>query len=83
MKDYPFEVFTVQGSCNNTKNNTIYLTKWSKLHRTKFDSDPDAVNEDDANDDEEAEVLVQEIPTTYNVNRLRCLKNSPIVAFWN
>lgn len=52
MNSYPYEVFTVQGSCNNTKNNSIYLTKWSKLHRTKFDSDPDAVNEEEGNDDE-------------------------------
>lgn len=28
-------------------------------------------------------MLVQEIPTSFNVNRLRALKNSPIVAFWN
>lgn len=40
MKDYPYEVCTVQGSSNNTYNNTIYLTKWRKLHKTKYDDDP-------------------------------------------
>lgn len=41
MKKYPYEVFTVQGSSNNTQNNSIYLTKWTKLHKTKYDDDPD------------------------------------------
>ena len=41
MKDYPLSVFTVQGSSNNSKSNTIYLTKWNKLHKTKYDDDED------------------------------------------
>jgi hypothetical protein len=40
MKKYPFEVYTVQGSSNNTQSNSIYLMKWSKLHKTKYDDDP-------------------------------------------
>jgi len=46
MNQYPYEVFTVQGSCNNTSKNSIYFTKWSKLHQTKFDDDPEG-NDDD------------------------------------
>lgn len=42
MNQYPYEVYTVQGSCNNTKHNFVYLNKWTKLHKTRFDDDPDA-----------------------------------------
>lgn len=41
MKKYPVEVFTVQGSYSETQSNQIYLTKWTKLHKTKYDDDPD------------------------------------------
>jgi hypothetical protein len=40
MTKYPYEVFTVQGSCNNTSKNSVYFTKWAKLHQTKYDDDP-------------------------------------------
>jgi hypothetical protein len=40
MSQYPYEVLTVQGSCNGTARNSIYFTKWAKLHQTKFDDDP-------------------------------------------
>ena len=40
MNKYPYEVFTVQGSCNNTNKNSVYFTKWAKLHQTKYDDDP-------------------------------------------
>lgn len=46
MNQYPYEVFTVQGSCNNSNKNSIYFTKWSKLHQTKYDDDPEG-NDDD------------------------------------
>jgi hypothetical protein len=45
----------VQGSANNTQTNSIDFLKWSKLHKTKYDDDPDAIgdSEDDgiSNDD--------------------------------
>ena len=41
MVEYPFEIFTVQGSCNGSNKNSIYLTKWSNLSQTKYDDDPD------------------------------------------
>lgn len=41
MDSYPYEVYTIQGTCNNTKKNSICLTKWLKLQRTKFDSEID------------------------------------------
>lgn len=41
MNNYPYEVYTVQGSSNNTNKNSIYLTKWRKLHKTKYDDDPE------------------------------------------
>jgi hypothetical protein len=41
MNKYPYEVYTVQGSSNNTQKNSIYLTKWRKLHKTKYDDDPE------------------------------------------
>lgn len=31
----------MQGSSNNTQNNSVYLTKWRKLYKTKYDDDPD------------------------------------------
>lgn len=40
MNHYPYEVFTVQGSCNNTAKNSIYFMKWSNLCQTKYDDDP-------------------------------------------
>lgn len=77
MNSYPYEIFTVQGSCNNTAKNSLYFTKWSNLCQTKYDDDPEA------NDDEDPDVVVQELETTHDVNRIRTLNNSPIVAFWN
>lgn len=47
MSKYPYEVYTVQGSSNNTKNNYVYLTKMARLHRTKFDDEPEAEEEGD------------------------------------
>jgi hypothetical protein len=62
MNKYPYEVLTVQGSCNNTNKNSIYFTKWAKLHQTKFDDDPEGGNEnEDENDDEDPEIIIQEI----------------------
>lgn len=78
MNKYPYEVFTVQGSCNNTDKNSIYFMKWANLSQTKFDDD-DEVNEDD----EDPDIVIQEIETTFDVNRIRTLGYSPIVAFWN
>jgi ribosome assembly protein RRB1 len=40
MTNYPYEVFTIQGSCNNSAKNSIYFTKWSGLCQTKYDDDP-------------------------------------------
>lgn len=28
-------------------------------------------------------MIVQQVQTTYSINRIRSLANSPIVAFWN
>lgn len=50
MKKYPFEVYTVQGSSNNSKNNSIYLTKWAQLHKTRYDDDPDAQGDEEDNE---------------------------------
>lgn len=79
-------MYTVQGSSNNTQKNSIYLTKWCKLHKTKYDDDPDvegdSEDEDIAND-EEPEIVLQQLSTTYNVNRIKTLLHSPIVSFWN
>ena len=41
MTKYPYEVYTVQGSSTNSLTNSIYFTKWHKLHKTRFDDDPD------------------------------------------
>lgn len=82
MTKYPYEVYTVQGSCNNTKNNFIYLNKWTKLHRTRFDDDPEAGDEEE-NVDEDPELFYQQAITNYDVNRIRSLNGSPVVAFWN
>ena len=47
MTNYPYEVFTVQGSCNNSNKNSIYFIKWSNLCQTKYDDDPDVEVEED------------------------------------
>jgi len=47
---------TVQGSCNGSSKNSIYFTKWTKLHQTKFDDDEEAPS-----DDEEPEIVIQEL----------------------
>jgi hypothetical protein len=45
---------TIQGTCNNTNKNSLYFTKWTKLHQTKYDDDPEGGNEnEDENDDED------------------------------
>jgi hypothetical protein len=60
MSKYPYEVLTIQGSCNNTNKNSLYFTKWTKLHQTKFDDDPDGGDEDkDENEDEDPEIIIQ------------------------
>jgi ribosome assembly protein RRB1 len=82
LEKYPVEVLTVQGSCNGTGKNSLYFTKWSRLHQTKFDDDPDAP--ENANEEDEDPLLViQELETPYDVNRIRTLNNSPVVAFWS
>jgi hypothetical protein len=53
MNNYPYEILTVQGSCNNTNKNSIYFTKWSNLCQTKYDDDPEL------HEDEDPEVVVQ------------------------
>ena len=83
MQKYPFEVFTVQGSCSNTDKNSVYFAKWSQLHRTKYDDMPDPSDENDSNADEDPEVTIQQLQTGCDVNRIRTLNNSPIVAMWN
>jgi len=46
MTKYPYEIYTVQGSCNNSKSNFVYLNKWTKLHKTRFDDDPENIEEE-------------------------------------
>ena len=41
------------------------------------------VTDEDLVNDEEPEVIVQQVETTYSINRIRSLVHSPIVAFWN
>ena len=53
MKEYPFDVFTVQGSCNNSNKNSLYFIKWTNLCQTKYDDDPEL------NDEDEPEVYIQ------------------------
>lgn len=60
LEKYPVEVMTVQGSCNGTGKNSLYFTKWSRLHQTKFDDDPDAP-ENENEDDEDPLLVVQEL----------------------
>lgn len=61
MTKYPYEVYTIQGSCNGTSKNSIYFSKWTKLHQTKFDDDPDAEDEGEVNTDEDPEIIIQEL----------------------
>jgi ribosome assembly protein RRB1 len=38
MNKYPYEVFTVQGT-QGEKKNQLVLAKLSKMHKTKYDDD--------------------------------------------
>lgn len=38
MNKYPYEIYTVQGTQAET-DNQIYIAKWSRLHKTKYDDD--------------------------------------------
>jgi hypothetical protein len=36
MDKYPYEIYTISGT-QGEKANYLYLGKWSKLHKTKYD----------------------------------------------
>jgi ribosome assembly protein RRB1 len=38
MEKYPYEIYTVQGT-QAEQHNQLYISKWSKLHKTKYDDD--------------------------------------------
>lgn len=38
MNKYPYEIYTVQGT-QAESGNQIYIARWSKLHKTKYDDD--------------------------------------------
>ncbi|EAS04841.1 histone-binding protein RBBP4 or subunit C of Caf1 complex protein (macronuclear) [Tetrahymena thermophila SB210] len=83
MKKYPYDVYVVAGT-QSKQQNFIYLMRWSKLHKTKYDDDSDYQDddEDDINNDDEPELALQSIQIKDPVNRIRAMQNSPLVAYW-
>lgn len=49
MNKYPYEIYTVQGT-QAESGNQIYIARWSKLHKTKYDDDSEDC-EDEEDDD--------------------------------
>lgn len=58
----------------------------SKLHKTKYDDDPDREDDEDPDvlNDEEAEIrLSTVVGLKCGVNRIRTMNYQPIVAYWS
>eukprot|EP00357_Protocruzia_adherens_P002576 CAMPEP_0115038758 /NCGR_PEP_ID=MMETSP0216-20121206/43609_1 /TAXON_ID=223996 /ORGANISM="Protocruzia adherens, Strain Boccale" /LENGTH=519 /DNA_ID=CAMNT_0002419239 /DNA_START=164 /DNA_END=1723 /DNA_ORIENTATION=- len=82
---YPYTLYVVAGSQATGPKNKIYVTKLSKLFKTKYDDD-EASGDSDHDDDDETDPIMeyQAIPVDAAVNRIRCSPFSgvPLVATW-
>lgn len=74
MKKYPFDVCVVAGTQNKTSN-FLYLMRWCRLHKTKYDDDSDYQDDDDdaLSGDDEPELALQSISIKDSVNRIRAM----------
>ena len=84
MKKYPLSVYVVAGSQSSTKtDNAVYVMKWSRLHKTRYDDDSDIIDEEDLDYDEEPRLDVLSINHSEPINRIRSMNNTGVVALWD
>ena len=75
--NYPFNSYVVAGSqANKDKLNCIYIMKWANLYKTLNEEDEEDENEEDAM------LYYESIPHLGQVNRIRSMNGSNIVASW-
>lgn len=68
----PMSAYIAAGSqASEPEQNSVYVMRWSDLHRTIFDDDEDVEDDDSEGADEEASVEVRKIPHRGAVNRIR------------
>jgi ribosome assembly protein RRB1 len=81
---YPLSVYAVGGSqAPPGEQNSIYVMKWCNLHKTRFDDDSEAIDEEDVENDEEPIIHTLSINHDSVVNRIRSMNNTGIVAVWS
>lgn len=84
MEKYPYTVYLVAGTQTQSYKNYIYLLKLDQLHKTKYDDDSEAASEnEDSNPDIDADIYLSSIEIKNNVNRLKSMQFSPVIATWN
>jgi len=84
LKQYPLSVYVVAGSQASEKNeNAVYLMKWSRLHKTRFDDDSDVMDEDDVNGDEDPRLDFLSLNHPDPINRVRSMNGTGVVALWD
>lgn len=57
--------------------------KWSNLHKTKFDDDSEAIDEEDYENDEEPDINILSINHDSAVNRIKSMNGTGVVALWS
>lgn len=84
MEKYPYTVYLVAGTQTQSYKNFLYLLKLDQLHKTKYDDDSEEGSVDeDSNPDTEAEIFLSSLEIKYNINRLKSMNYSPLIATWN
>ena len=95
---YPYDAYVIAGAQTNDVSGFVYFMKWYNMKRTKYDDDSEkgnsSENEDEEIDDENTGnkmsvnkkinplMRFEKIPVGGNVNRIKSMRNSPIVAYW-
>jgi len=81
--EYPLTIYTVAGSqAPDGEKNYLYVMKWSKLHKTRYDDDSEIIDEEDIDNDEEAQTHTLTLRLDAPVNRLRSMNGCGVVALW-
>ena len=59
--------------------------KWTDLHKTQHDDDPERDDDEDADllADEEPKLIYRAISHKGGINRIRSLNGKPIISLWN
>ena len=84
---YPYNAYIIAGSQTNEKNGYFYFMKWYNMRKTKYDDDPEKVEDDEEDDEDEDKInpfmKYEKIKVNGNINRVKSMKNSSICALWN